>query len=68
MNNKTIASITLNVALTLILMATILAFSGKARFDEARLSELRRELREQQTDNENLQYQLKQCKILYRGM
>lgn len=57
-----------SVILCLILMGTILAFSGKARFDEARLSELRREIHEQQTDNEDLRYQLKQCKILYQGL
>jgi hypothetical protein len=45
----------------------ILMATGKARFDEARISELRRELYEQQVDNDNLRYQLKQCMVLYQG-
>lgn len=56
------------IMMALIAGSCILAAIGRDRFNEARLSELRRQIHEQEIDNDNLRYQLKQCKMLYQGL
>lgn len=68
MNDRIVNRIIMGIGFLGFVSFSYLAYSGKARFDDAQLSELRRQIHEQEIYNDNLRYQLRQCQILYKGM
>lgn len=54
--------------LYLSMLIIISVFFGKVSMDQNKIEKLNKIVHNQQVDNDNLQYQLNQCKILYRGI
>lgn len=58
----------LNLLLGFIVMIILLSLSSVISKERAIVAELRLRLSYSQTENDNLRYQLGQCRLLYRGL